>query len=239
MPRFFIDVPPAGENIIISGDDARHIGRSLRMAAGENITVCCGGRDYLCRLEKISDISVTAKIISVEDSKEPSVNLILYQALPKLDKLELIIQKAVELGASRIVPVMTKRCVSRPDSAQFEKKRERLQRISLEAAKQSGRGIIPGVRGIISFENCIAEMKRLDSGLICYEKGGIRLNQANLPKNGAIGLLVGPEGGFEAYEAEEAEKNGVKKIWLGDRILRCETAPLAAISIIMNLTDNI
>ena len=207
MPRFFIDVPPAGENIIISGDDARHIGRSLRMAAGENITVCCGGRDYLCRLEKISDISVTAKIISVEDSKEPSVNLILYQALPKLDKLELIIQKAVELGASRIVPVMTKRCVSRPDSAQFEKKRERLQRISLEAAKQSGRGI--------------------------------RLNQANLPKNGAIGLLVGPEGGFEAYEAEEAEKNGVKKIWLGDRILRCETAPLAAISIIMNLTDNI
>ena len=239
MPRFFVDERPEGGHIMIEGEDARHIGRSLRMAVGDEIVACCGGVDYLCRLEKISDTAVLAAVLSEEPSKEPSVYLTLYQAVPKLDKLELIVQKSVELGASRIVPVLTKRCISRPEKAQFEKKRERLQRISLEAAKQSGRGIIPEVSGIISFDECLRAMKTHGVGLMCYEKGGRRLNEAVAPDARDVGLLIGPEGGFEPEEAERAENAGIARIWLGDRILRCETAPIAAISVIMNLTNNI
>ena len=244
MPRFFADEPPVNGEIIITGEDARHIGRSLRMAVGEEITVCRGGSDYICRLEKISDSAVIAKVITEEKSKEPSISLTLFQAMPKTDKLELIVQKAVELGAVRIVPVMTRRCISRPEKSQFEKKRERLQKIALEAAKQSGRGIIPEVSGIISFEKCIEEMRALDLGLMCYEKfsgslNSMRLSELKYPVGGSVGLLVGSEGGFDAAEAEAAVTAGIKPIWLGDRILRCETAPLAAISVIMSLTGNI
>ena len=239
MPRFFVDDAPSDGFINIFGEDARHIGRSLRMAVGEEITACHAGVDYLCRLEKISDAAVTAEVISSEKSKEPNIELTLYQALPKYDKLELIIQKSVELGVTKIVPVMTKRCISRPEKGQFEKKRERLQKIALEAAKQSGRGIIPQVSGIIPFEKCLEEMRSLDLGLICYEKGGERLNAQKYPIGGKIGLLIGSEGGFEQAEADLAVSAGIIPIWLGDRILRCETAPIAATAVIMNLTGNI
>lgn len=239
MPRFFVDEAPNEGLIFITGEDARHIGRSLRMAVGEEITVCHSGKDLLCRLESISDTAVAARIISEEKSKEPSIALTLYQAVPKLDKLELIVQKAVELGAVRVVPVLTKRCISRPEKNQFEKKRERLQKIALEAAKQSGRGIIPEVLGIISFEACLDELKSYDKAFICYEKSGKRLKEQTIESGDSVGLLIGSEGGFEAKEAEDAVEAGVTPIWLGDRILRCETAPLAAISIIMHITDNI
>ncbi len=239
MPRFFAEQPPEIGVISLFGDDARHIGRSLRMAVGERITVCFGGTDYLCRLDKISDAGVIASVISESPSKEPSVSLTLYQALPKTDKLELIIQKAVELGASRIVPVLTGRCIARPEKSQFDKKLVRLQKIASEAAKQSGRGIIPQVSGIIGFEKCLGELKEQDLSLICYEGGGKRLGEMKYPQNGKIGLLIGSEGGFERSEVSMAEDAGAVPIWLGDRILRCETAPIAAISIIMNLTGNI
>lgn len=239
MPRFFVDEAPVGGNIIISGDDARHIGRSLRMAVGEQVTVCSGGVDFLCRLEKITDSEVVCSVISSEKSKEPNISLTVFQALPKLDKLELIVQKSVELGAVGVVPVLTKRCISRPEKNQFEKKLERLNKISLEAAKQSGRGIIPQVSGIISFENCLERMKKLDLGLICYEKGGKRLSELEYPVGGSVGVLIGPEGGFEQSEAEIAASEGLIPVWLGDRILRTETAPIAAAAIIMNLTNNI
>ena len=238
MPRFFASEPPENGAFIIAGDDARHIGRSLRMAVGEEITVCFERRDFICRLEKIGGDSAVAKILSEEPSKEPTVALTLYQALPKADKLELIIQKAVELGAVKIVPVMTRRCVARPGGAQFSKKLDRLGRIAAEAAKQSGRGIIPEVSGIISFEECLEDIKNLDLGIICYEKGGKRLNELSYPSGGSVGVIVGSEGGFEPLEAERARESGVTPVWLGDRILRCETAPLAAISIIMNITGN-
>ena len=229
MPRFFSDLPPESGYITIAGEDARHIGRSLRMAVGEEITVCHGGTDYRCALEKISDAEVSARVISSEKSCEPSICL----------KLEFIIQKAVELGAVKIVPVMTRRCVSRPDGEKFSRKLERLRKIALEAAKQSSRGIIPEVSGIISFEKCLDEVSALDLGLICYEKGGERLKEQKFPEGGKIGLIIGSEGGFDPEEAKSAVNRGIKPIWLGDRILRCETAPVAAISVIMNLTDNI
>lgn len=240
MPRFFVDEPPVGGAAMIFGEDACHIGRSLRMAVGEEITVCCGGRDYFCRLEKISDSEVCARVVGSEPSKEPSIDLTLYQAVPKLDKLEFIVQKAVELGARKIVPVLTKRCISRPDDERFGKKLQRLQKISLEAAKQSGRGIIPEVSGIISFEECLKELSGQDAGLMLYEKeGGKRLWDINFRELKSVGVLVGSEGGFEKDEAEAALKSGITPIWLGDRILRCETAPIAAMAVIMNLSGNL
>ncbi len=238
MPRFFSSEAPYENSINLYGDDARHIGRSLRMRLGDEITVCFDKTDYLCKILKISDEVVNLEVISASPSSEPSIDLTLYMAVPKLDKLELIVQKATELGAVKIVPVLTKRCVSRPDAKQFAKKRERLERIALEAAKQSGRGIVPEVSDIISLKDCIDQMQKLDLKLICYEKGGKPLNQFEYPSGASLGVLIGSEGGFDEDEVRMCEDAGVHPIWLGTRILRCETAPIAAISIIMNLSGN-
>ncbi len=238
MPRFFSGEAPFENTLNLYGDDARHIGRSLRMRLGDVITVCCDKTDYSCRILKISDEVINLEVIESSPSLEPSIDLTLYQAVPKLDKLELIVQKATELGAVKIVPVLTARCVSRPDAKQFAKKRERLERIALEAAKQSGRGIIPEVMDIITLDECIEEMKQLDLGLICYEKGGKPLNSFEYKNGARIGVLIGSEGGFDEKEAQACRDAGVFPVWLGARILRCETAPISAISIIMNLTGN-
>lgn len=238
MPRFFSSEAPFDNKVNLYGDDARHIGRSLRMRLGDVITVCFDKTDYLCKILKISDEVINLEVLESAPSQEPSIDLTLYQAVPKLDKLELIVQKATELGAARIVPVMTSRCVSRPDAKQFSKKRERLERIALEAAKQSGRGIIPRISDIISFDECIADMKELDLSLICYEKGGKPLGSFEYPKGAKVGVLIGSEGGFDEKEASACVDAGVSPVWLGARILRCETAPIAAISIIMNLSGN-
>lgn len=238
MPRFFINDPPADSHLAIAGDDARHIGRSLRMRLGDEITVCCQKTDYKCKILTISDEEVLCEILSRSDSIEPSIELTLFMAVPKLDKLELIVQKATELGAAAIVPVMSERCVSRPEAKQFAKKRERLERIALEAAKQSGRGIVPAVSDIISLKECIDRMKEMDLGIVCYEKGGISLSSFDYKNGMSLGLLIGSEGGFSQEEAELFKKNGLGIAWLGQRILRCETAPLAAISIIMHISGN-
>ncbi len=238
MPRFFATEAPSENSMYLFGDDARHIGRSLRMRLGDVITVCYEKTDYSCKILKISDEVIELEVLSSEPSSEPSVDLILYMAMPKLDKLELIVQKATELGAVKIVPVMTQRCVSRPDEKQFSKKRERLERIAFEAAKQSGRGIVPKVSDIISLKECVKQMQELDLGLICYEKGGKPLSEFEYAQKSSIGIFIGSEGGFDADEVKLCEDSGILPVWLGTRILRCETAPIAAISIIMNLTGN-
>lgn len=239
MPRFFVNEKPQ-QTYTVTGEDAFHIGRSLRMRTGDEITLCHNGEDFFCVIEKITEKEVFVNVKASEKSKtEPSVRLTLYQAMPKADKLEIIIQKAVELGADRIVPVLTDRCVSRPDEKSFSKKLLRYQKISESAAKQSGRGIIPSVSGILSFKQAVAEMKQSDIALVCYEKGGISLNEAKLDTKSSIALFVGSEGGFEEKEIAFCKENGIAAVGLGARILRCETAPLAAISIIMNLTGNI
>lgn len=238
MPRFFCNSPPVDNALSLFGDDAIHIGRSLRMRLGDVITVCCDKTDYSCKILRISDKEIALEVISQSPSPEPDVSLTLFMAVPKLDKLELIVQKATELGAVEIVPVMTRRCVSRPDKVQFAKKRERLSKIALEAAKQSGRGIVPAVSDIISLECCVERMKSMDTGLILYENGGQSLKEFEYGKGDSVGILVGSEGGFDPEEVALCEQNGIKKIWLGDRILRCETAPISAISIIMCLSGN-
>ncbi|MGN0674755.1 MAG: RsmE family RNA methyltransferase [Oscillospiraceae bacterium] len=238
MPRFFIG-EPAGDFITVTGSDARHIGYSLRMKKGEEITFCHGGTDYFCRIESITESEVLCRVESAVPSRsEPTARLTLYQAYPKQDKLEMIVQKVTELGAVRIVPFISARCVARPDEKSAEKKRERLQKIAEEAAKQSGRGIIPEIAPMVTFKAALEDMKNSDIRLFCYENGGERLNSIALPQSGSIAVMIGSEGGFERSEAEAAEASGAKQIWLGERILRCETCPVAVTAIIMNLTGN-
>ncbi len=238
MPRFFVNEKP-DEMYIITGEDAIHIGRSLRMKPGEEITLCFEGNDYFGVVDKITDNEVFVEIRYNAPSKsEPDVFLTLFQAIPKGDKMEMIIQKAVELGASRIVPVLTDRCVSRPDEKSFAKKLSRYHKISESASKQSGRGIIPEITGILNVKQAAEELSKCDIALVCYEKGGISLNDAGLEKGKSVGVFIGSEGGFEEKEVQICLEQGAKAVGLGNRILRCETAPLAAISIIMNLTGN-
>lgn len=238
MPRFFID--SVGEEYLkITGSDAQHIVKSLRMKQGEDIVLCDKqGYDYRCKITDIKE-EITCKIIDkVKCVSEPSVNVTLYQAIPKGDKFETIIQKCVELGITRIVPVITSRCISRPDSKSFSKKLERYNKISLEAAKQSGRGIIPKVCNIVSFDEAINSMKNEKMSIIFYEGGGCFLSDLDFNLINNVSFMVGSEGGFSTDEVIAAENCNIIKAGLGPRILRCETAPVAALAIIHSMTKN-
>ncbi len=240
MPRFFVEQADKKE-IVITGEDARHIGRSLRMRTGEELTVCACGMDYLCRITRITDSEVFLQPLRITPcAAEPSIRVTLYQAVPKQDKLAEIVQKAVELGAAEIVPVLTARCVARPSKQDFEKKRQRLQKIAVSAAKQSGRGIIPQVAPLHTWNEALAGMSEQDLSVMLYEEeGGMRFGEVPLAQNGRIGVFIGSEGGIAPEEAEQAAAAGIYRVWLGSRILRCETAPTAALSILMYLTKNL
>ncbi|MDE5582872.1 MAG: 16S rRNA (uracil(1498)-N(3))-methyltransferase [Ruminococcus sp.] len=239
MPRFFRNEIDE-ENIILTGDDARHIGRSLRMKKGEKITVCCNGIDYNCTIESITADSVFLQLDEkIPCASEPDIYVTLFQAVPKLDKLEYIIQKSIELGVSRIVPVLTRRCISRPDEKDFNKKLPRLHKIAEQASKQSGRGIIPEITGIVNLKQSLEISSQLDKNIILYEEqGGKSFNEINFSNIKSVGLFVGSEGGFDSDEVVSAVESGAERIWLGKRILRCETAPITALSILMFLTNN-
>lgn len=243
MPRFFVDKENINnDNISIFGKDAVHIGRSLRMKTGDELFICCNKTDYTTKILSISDSEVLCEIVTQSPAQsEADINLTLYQAMPKLDKLELITQKAVELGVVKIVPVITSRCISRPDNKSFLRKKERLRKISLEAAKQSGRGIVPEISDILDFKSAVSILRNHDFSFVCYEKGGVPFTSIVNPsdfKNKSVGLFIGSEGGFEESEIKACEASGIKTISLGKRILRCETAPISAISIIMALSGN-
>jgi 16S rRNA (uracil1498-N3)-methyltransferase len=240
MPRFFLPVSENDKTIRVTGDNARHIGRSLRMKIGEELTVTCQGTDYRCAVSEFTEDTVMLEILSAERCQsEPTVNITLYQAVPKSDKLEFIIQKAVELGASEIVPVMTRRCISRPSSKDFARKLPRLEKIALEASKQSGRGIIPVISPVMPFSEAVKQMKNDDCAVMLYENGGVRFSETGIQNAKKISILVGSEGGFDEEEAEYAKSEGIIPVWLGKRILRCETAPVTALSIAMFLTKNL
>ena len=223
----------------ITGEDARHISRSLRMKVGEELTVCDSqGVRHDGVIEAINGDDVTVRITNSRPCEnEPDVRVTLYQALAKGEKNEFIIQKAVELGAARIVPVMTSRCVSRPDEKSAKKKIERWNKIALAAAMQSRRGIVPVVEPIMSFEN--AARKAGNTALICYELGGVPIGKTDQISGREISLFIGSEGGFEQSEVDLILSLGGSAVTLGSRILRAETAPLAALSVIMYLTGNL
>ena len=210
------------------------------MKPGEPLTVCCGGIDYNCEISEITSdtvyLSLKEKVVC---AAEPNIEVTLFQAVPKMDKLEYIIQKSVELGVSRIVPMLTRRCVSRPDERDFAKKLARLNKIAAEAAKQSGRGIIPQVTPIVSYKKALEMMKELDQNVLLYEEeGGVSFGEVDLTGAKTVGLVIGSEGGFDREEAEACTAVGAAQVWLGKRILRCETAPITALSILMFLTNN-
>ena len=234
MPRFFVPAPPdVGGTAVITGDDARHIAGALRMAPGEPLTLCDGaGQDYLCRIESVARDAVTLRVERSEKSiGEPSLSVTLYMGLPKADKLELVIQKSVELGAVRIVPTVTARSIARIDPRDSEKKTARWQKIAAEAAGQSGRGIIPTVEPPITLRAALPRLAR-ENVLLCYEGGGAPLGDLVSLADESVSLLIGPEGGFAPEEVEAVVAGGGRLATLGTRILRCETAPLAALAIL-------
>jgi len=235
MPRFFIDENAVnGDIITVTGGDAVHIGRSLRMKTGDSITFCREGTDFVSVIEKMTSDEVFCRITErLPSSSEPRLKLTVFQALPKQDKPELIIQKCTELGASRIVFFISKRCVSRPDSKSAEKKLIRWRKIAEEAAKQSGRGNIPEICGIVSFDEALRELCENEISLLCYENGGERLSDIDFKGKSSCGVMIGAEGGFDRSEADICCEKGAVPIWLGKRILRCETCPIAVTSMIM------
>ncbi len=238
MPRFFIPSPPLDE-VVFEGDEARHIAKSLRTKPGEEIILCDGkGFDYKCIAVSVGEKTVLKVIERCPNISEPSVYLHLYQALPKGSKMEFIIQKAVELGVSEITPVLTSRCIVRLTPEAFEKKRERYQKIAKEAAKQSGRGIIPKVNPLLYYTDALKTLEK-DNSIIFYECGGAPLRELVNLEQKQISFFVGSEGGFSLDEINMAEENGAQVASLGSRILRCETAPICAASIFLYLTGNI
>ena len=244
MPRFFTqDITETGG--CITGEDAKHIAKVLRMTVGDELTVCdTKGRDYDCMIEEIGAGEVRLKVLSVAPSQsEPDVRVHLYQAMPKADKMETIIQKAVELGAASITPVMTRRCVSRPDAKSMDKKLVRYNRIALEAAKQCGRGVVPPVLPLLELPQALEQMQWTGCPILFYENATAPAKQviAKARESGKeleIAVLIGAEGGFDEDEVALAMERGCHILSLGKRILRCETAPLAALTILMYETGN-
>ncbi|MBQ4332617.1 MAG: 16S rRNA (uracil(1498)-N(3))-methyltransferase [Clostridia bacterium] len=240
MPRFFIDYTlSVGDTAVIEGADARHIAGALRMTPGESLTLCDGrGTDYTCTICTVERERVTLSVeAAAPTTAEPSLAVTLYMGLPKGDKMELIIQKAVELGVTAIVPVATGRSIVRLDQKDAAKKQTRWQKIAVEAAGQSGRGIIPTVEIPMAWKQALERLAQ-ENTLLCYEGGGAPIGQLVTPADRAVSLVVGPEGGFDPAEVEAVTAAGGRIATLGPRILRCETAPIAAIAVLMERSGN-
>ena len=241
MYRFYVSADQLAEKeVFISGGDVNHIKNVLRLEVGDWIVACDGnGTDYVSRIQSICSDEVVASIEKVQPTgTELPVRITLFQGMPKKDKLELIIQKAVELGACEIVPVMTKRTVVKlSEEKKINKRLERWQSIAYAAAKQCDRGIIPTVHKPVSYEEALAMADQLDYNVIPYElQTGMEearkiVDQAC--KQRSLGIFIGPEGGFEPEEVERAMTRNIHPMTLGKRILRSETAGMALLSILM------
>ena len=242
MQRFFVEphqIDEGTHQIHILGSDVNHISNVLRMKQGEELWISDGGKkEYRCTIEEFSPDEVLLHIIyAQEPDYELQSRIYLFQGLPKADKMELIIQKAVELGAYEVIPVETKRCVVKLDGKKAAKKVERWKQIAESAAKQSKRMLIPNVHEVLTFKEALKYAESMDVRLIPYElaKGMQETKEilADIQPGQSIGIFIGPEGGFEEKEVETAISEGAKPITLGKRILRTETAGLAILSVLM------
>ena len=240
MQHFFVTPDQVKEDhIYIEGSDVNHMKNVLRMRAGEEVMVSDGNnRKYLCEVEGYEPDLAVLKIQEkgVVDTELPS-QIYLFQGLPKQDKMELIVQKAVELGVYQVIPVATKRSVVKLDAKKAEKKTERWQQIAQSAAKQAGRGYIPEVHSVMTYKEAMEYARKLDVVLIPYELAeGMEETKKmirQIQPGQSVGIFIGPEGGFEIEEVEEAINAGAKAITLGKRILRTETAGLTTLSVLM------
>lgn len=239
MKKLFIDYTPEDE-IILDGEQARHIAKSLRMKKGEMLTVTDGsGNDYDCQIEETKSDTVRLKVCNRRACEsEADCKVTVYQGVAKGSKTEDVIQKCTELGAVGFVPVLTKRSISRPDEKSAEKKTQRYKKIALEAAQQSGRGIVPEVSGMLTLKQAIAQDTSAIK-IVFYEGGGEPLKDIIKKDTKSVSIYIGPEGGFEKDEIEELLKSGARCATLGPRILRTQTAPVAALAAIMLLTENL
>ena len=240
MQNFFIETSPAEDGIIrLSGADVNHMKNVLRMKPGELVQIQDGqGITYTCRISGYEDREAVLEILETKaaDTELPSA-LYLFQGLPKGDKMEWIVQKAVELGAAGIIPFAAGRSVVRLDEKKAEKKTARWQAIARSAAEQCGRAVIPEVSRPVSFAEALKQASELDVILIPYELERGMEETAEIIRNirpgQSVGIFIGPEGGFDAEEVEKAKAAGARPVSLGSRILRTETAGIAALSILM------
>ena len=234
MAWFFSETEITGDSYVLSGENEKHA-KVLRLRAGEEVAVVTpSGGQCDCRVIENNLLKVVGR---KKCENEPDVFVTLYQALPKGDKMDYIVQKCVELGVGKIVPMISARCVSRPDEKSLQKKRARWQKIALQAAMQSRRGIIPQVAECVSFAQAAELTRANEQTVFFYEMGGDSVKDIIKGKPGTIGIFIGSEGGFEPSEVETVLKKGGRAATLGKRILRAETAPLAAMAIIMYQTE--
>ncbi|MBR1849221.1 MAG: 16S rRNA (uracil(1498)-N(3))-methyltransferase [Lachnospiraceae bacterium] len=247
MYQFFVDPSQIlldQKKVIITGDDVNHIKNVLRMKIGEEFNVSNGidGKEYRCSVEKLGDdqILCTLRFIK-EDGVELPVKVTLFQGLPKADKMELIIQKAVELGVAEVVPVACKRCIVKLDAKKEKSKLARWQGIAEAAAKQSKRGFIPQVREVMTYKDAIAYAKDMECKLIPYEMAEdmshTREVLGGIKPEDRVAIFIGPEGGFEEEEIQAALTEGIEPITLGKRILRTETAGFTVLSWLVYLLE--
>ena len=244
MPRFFVGTDQISDkDIVITGTDVNHIRNVLRMTPGEEVTVSDGqGMDYFCRIAELTKEEVRLDIVdSWHSFVELPAKIYLFQGLPKADKMELIIQKAVELGVFSVVPVETRRCVVKLDEKKASKKTARWQQIAESAAKQSKRMLIPEVKNVMSWKQALDFAKKLDVILIPYElaKGMKETREiiGSICPGQSVGIFIGPEGGFEEDEVKTAMEAGARPVTLGKRILRTETAGMTMLSILMFMLE--
>ncbi len=237
MTRFFVtpeEMQP--DFFVLTGENATHA-RVLRLKAGEEVLVCDGlGSQCLCTVSDVSPGQISLVVKKRQQAvSEAAVRVSVYMAFPKADKLEHVVQKATELGASEIVAFPSARCVSRPDEKSLQKKLERWQKIAAAAAEQSGRGVIPQVLALNSYTEALARAAQAEKAILFYENEHATTLRMALEEKpfASISLLTGPEGGLEAAEVEKAAAAGLQVCTLGKRILRCETAPLCALSAVM------
>ena len=240
MARFFVEPQQMqGDSIILTGENAQHA-KVLRLKAGEQVLVCDGdGKECVCCVESMTSEEVCLNVIQRRDaSSEAAVRVSLYMGFPKSDKLEHVIQKATELGADEIIAFPAARSVSRPDEKSLKKKLERWQKIAASAAEQSGRGCIPQVLVLDSYKAALERAASADKALMFYENERATTLRMALESCSfqTVSMLTGPEGGLEEKEVQQAIDAGLQVCTLGRRILRCETAPLCALSAVMYAT---
>ncbi len=239
MFNFFADDSARqGDYFYISGSDYNHIRNVLRMKTGEEFLVSCDGISSLCRLDGFEGDSAVAEIIEENyQSTDLPIEIYLFQGLPKADKMELIIQKAVELGVHAIVPTEMSRCVVKLDDKKKKSKTQRWQSIAESAAKQSKRSAVPTVYDAVSYKEALNMAEKLDVLMVPYEcADGMEATKTVLNKikvGSKVGIIIGPEGGFEESEVEKAMAVGGESISLGKRILRTETAAITAVGMVM------
>lgn len=242
MQQIFLNQSPVDERFVISGEDAHHLGRVVRIKAGERIRISTASEEnYICEIEASSDTELVARIVEEAAGTELEGKIYLYQALPKGDRIETVIEKCVELGVYEIIPVEMDNCIVKLDEKKKASRLKRYQTIADTAAKQSKRSVLPVVSDVMKFERAVEDAKsKAEVLLFPYEcANGMEATKealSKIKKSSTVAIFIGPEGGFSAKEAEKAAEC-MDVISLGQRILRTDTAAIHTVGLVMNVME--